>query len=62
MELVTILERARHARNGGGAAMFGDDLSRWPAWAVDALVVVEQERIKEHNARLEAELAETENG
>lgn len=57
-ELVQVFTRANHAREGGGAALFGPDLSKWPTWAVDALVVIEQERVKEHNARLEAEYAE----
>jgi hypothetical protein len=57
-ELIQVFSRARHAREGGGATLFGPDLSKWPAWAVDALVVIEQERIKEHNARIEAESEE----
>ncbi len=36
------------------AALFGPDLSRWPARMVDALVVVEHEAAREESARAEA--------
>lgn len=62
VELVQIFSRARHATEASGAALFGPDLSRWPAWAVDAAVVIEQERIRVENARMTAELAEMDNG
>ncbi len=54
-EIVQILNRTRHAKENSGAGLFGHDLSKWPAWAVDAVVVIEQERIKAENARFEAE-------
>ena len=53
-ELVQIFNRAQYSQ-GAGASMFGPDLSKWPIWAVDAQVVLEQARIREHNARFEAE-------
>ena len=58
VELVQIFARSRHAKEGGGASLFGPDLSKWPAWAVDAQVVIEQERIKQENARMEAQTRE----
>jgi hypothetical protein len=54
-ELVQIFNRGRHAHENSGVGLFGHDLSKWPAWAVDAVVVIEQERIKAENARFEAE-------
>jgi hypothetical protein len=59
---VQIFSRAGHAQRASGAALFGPDLGRWPGWAVDTLVVLEIERIKEHNARMEAEAAERSHG
>jgi len=58
IEIVHVFSRARRAHEASGAALFGPDLSRWPGWAADAAVVIEEERIREHNARVEAELAE----
>lgn len=55
LELVQIFARARYVADEGGAALFGPDISRWPIWAVDATVVIEQERAKEQAARFEAE-------
>ncbi|MCC6591609.1 MAG: hypothetical protein IT168_33290 [Bryobacterales bacterium] len=49
--LVEVFERADFAHQGSGAALYGTDLSRWPARAIDALVVIQQERNREHNAR-----------
>lgn len=51
-ELVQIVFRSQYAT---AAPLFGTDLSKWPIWAMDVLVTVEQERIKEHNARFDAE-------
>ena len=54
-ELVQIFSRAAHAKERTGAALFGPDLSKWHPRIVDAAVVIEQESIREHNARFEAE-------
>jgi hypothetical protein len=57
-EIVQVFSRAKYAKDGAGAALYGPDLSKWPAWAVDAAVAIEQERIREHNARSAAEVRE----
>ena len=57
VEIVNIFARARHGREAG-AALYGPDLSKWPAWAVDALVVIEGERIAIEIAKFEAEQSE----
>jgi hypothetical protein len=57
-ELVNIFGSAQHATKASGAALYGPDLAKWPAWAVDACVVLEIERILEHNARIEAQAKE----
>ncbi len=57
-ELIQILQRARRVQEAGGAALFGPDLRRWPARVVDALAAVEEERIRVHNAEIEAEASE----
>lgn len=54
-ELVSILGTATHAQRATGASLFGPDLSKWPAKAVDASVCLELERISTDNARREAE-------
>jgi hypothetical protein len=57
---ITIVEqhaRARTAHQACGAQMYGPDLSRWPARTVDALVLIETERTKESNARIDCEIA-----
>jgi hypothetical protein len=58
-ELVQILGRARRAREAAGPALLGPDLSRWPARLADAVAAIEEERIKVHNAEVEAEASET---
>lgn len=60
-ELVSLFSRANYAHESSGAALFGTDLSKWPVWAVDALVVIEQEKVRESNARFEAEQQNREN-
>ena len=57
-ELIQILGRAARAREAGGGALFGGDLRRWPARLVDAVTAIEEERIKAHNAGMEAEASE----
>ena len=58
-ELIQILHRAKRAQDAGGAALCGPDLRRWPARVVDALAAMEEERIRVHNAEIEAEASET---
>jgi hypothetical protein len=58
IQVVEAHGRARIANQSCGAQMYGPDLSRWPARDVDALVLIETERTKEHNARIEAEISE----
>jgi len=56
---VDIARRAEFAQQASGAALFGPDLSRWPARAVDALVTIQAEQNRAENAR-SAALAEGE--
>jgi len=45
----------RQIKEATGATLFGLDSSAWPcAWA-DAVVVIEVERVAEHNARFKAD-------
>lgn len=55
VELIGIFNRARLAREAGGAALYGPNLSQWPAWAVDLTALLEGERIAFENAQFEAE-------
>jgi hypothetical protein len=48
---VDIARRAEFASQASGAALFGTDLSKWPARAVDALVTIQQERNRSEHAR-----------
>ena len=41
--------------------MYGTDSRRWPAWLVDAVTVIEEQRILEHNAGVKAQIAEARN-
>lgn len=50
-----IVNRNRHVREASGCSIFGSDVSRWPAKFVDALELIEIERIRVDNARAEAE-------
>lgn len=54
VELITIYHRAKRS----GVAMFGPDLSAWPAWAADLFDALDVEQIKLDNAKWEAEHAE----
>ena len=53
LSLMGTLDVAELARPSG-AALYGPDLSKWPARMVDALVTIEIERTKADNARQEA--------
>lgn len=55
MELLVVWLRARRVP---GAAMFGSDLSRWPAVMVDAWETLEIEQARYEQARMDAELSE----
>lgn len=44
------------AKSAAGAALFGLDSGRWPAWWLDAVTAIERARIAEHNARVMAEM------
>jgi hypothetical protein len=55
MELLVAWLRARRVP---GAAMFGPDLSRWPAVIVDAWETLEIEQARYEQARTDAELSE----
>ena len=48
---------ADQAKNATGAAFGGPDSGQWPAWWFDAVAIIEQQRVAEHNARVEAEIA-----
>jgi hypothetical protein len=50
--------RARKAHRACGVQPSGPDLSRWAARDVDVLVLLETERVKESNARIDAEIRE----
>jgi hypothetical protein len=60
--LVQIFTRANGAHDASGAALYGADLSRWPARMVDAQVVINQERIRESNAQQAAEIESAKSG
>ncbi len=53
--LTELLGRNKRARECTGAAMFGQDSGKWPAWWADAVDVYETFHILEANARTEAE-------
>lgn len=53
--LIRIMSVASRAKEAAGASLYGNDLSQWPAAAVDALVVIEGEEVALHNARLKAD-------
>ncbi len=53
--IVEIFMRGKLIHGACGASLFGPDQSRWPVWAADAAAIVEQESIREHNARIEYE-------
>lgn len=53
-ELVAIFGTAQHGQRASGSALYGPDLSKWPAVAVDALVCLELEKNAADNARREA--------
>ena len=61
-QIVEVFVRAKFAHQASGAGLYGPDLSCWPARAVDALVVIQQETNREHNARVRAEIKEIEEG
>lgn len=48
--------RAVHAATGAVAP--SPDVRRWRAWWMDAVVVIERERVAEHNARLKADMGD----
>jgi len=54
-QLLQIFSIAGRAHDASGAALYGPNLSEWPAWAVDAIDAIEQARIDEHNSRVAAE-------
>lgn len=56
-ELLRLFTRAERLQESG-TALFGPDLSAWPAWAVDAFDVLTTESIRYENAKWEAEKAE----
>lgn len=49
-QLVEILNRSDKAHRGGGASLYGTDLSQWPARMVDAQVALQQEQMRTENA------------
>ena len=55
-ELVNLVTRAHHAYSQSGAAFGGADSRKWPGRWFDAVTVIEQQKILEHNARLRAEV------
>jgi hypothetical protein len=54
-QIVEIFFRGKLIHGNCGAQMFGPDQSQWPVWAADAVAIIEQESIREHNARMEYE-------
>lgn len=58
-ELLQMFVRSKRVKEASGAALFGQDLSRWPAWAVDAFDVCELESIRYENARIDADQRST---
>lgn len=59
---VDIARRSEFAHQASGAALYGSDLSKWPARAVDALVTIQQEQNRAENARTAAEIERAKNG
>jgi hypothetical protein len=53
--LVNILLQGQMAKEASGAALFGPDLSRWPAKVHDAMVILAGEESKLQDARMDAE-------
>lgn len=54
-DLVRLFADARIIKEASGAVLFGPDASEWPGWAWDAARLLEVERIRIENARIEAE-------
>lgn len=56
-EILRLFTRAERLQESG-TALFGPDLSAWPAWAVDAFDVLTTEQIRLENAKWDAEKGE----
>lgn len=59
---IEIARRSEFAHQASGASLYGPDLSKWPARAVDALVTIQQEQNRAENARTAAEMERVKNG
>ena len=55
-ELVTALERAKRMHDNYGAPISDKPLHKWPGKLVEALELIEQCRVEEHNARVLREI------
>lgn len=50
-----LVNRNRHVHAATGGCLFGADASRWPARLVDAIELIEIEKIRVENKRAEVE-------
>ena len=49
--LLELVQGSRASYSATGAALFGPDTRKWPAWFHDAILAVESAITEEHNTR-----------
>jgi hypothetical protein len=54
-EFINIWLRSTNVHESTGSSLYGPDLSEWPSRMVDVFEILETERRKVDNARMEAE-------